>query len=199
MSVAVMVTAFMGTVVQAQQPTVVFSIRGIEPLLDDAEFIGGELGQEGAKETAEQLIRNFTAGKGLAGVEQDKPLGLYWNATAAGEPEMPVLFVPVADADALKELLTELAPERRTVSRSRSTRFPRRSVATSSPRSPMADAIAVVLPPGEAHASNTRSSRDAAASSATSCEASSCTVKRPLSASAVFKGFPPVTVSPAGA
>lgn len=109
--VTVLMTALMAAVAQAQQPTVVFSIRGIDPLLDDAEFIGEELGHEGSKATAEQLIAAFTGGKGLAGIDKEKPLGLYWNASAAGAPEMPVVFLPVADADELKGLLTELPVE----------------------------------------------------------------------------------------
>lgn len=111
LGVAVLLTAVMATAVHAQQPTVVLSIRGIDPLLDDAEFIGGEVGQEGMKATAEQLLGAFTNGKGLAGIDKTKPLGLYWNSTAGGAPEMPVLFVPVADADDLKGLLTDLAPD----------------------------------------------------------------------------------------
>jgi hypothetical protein len=110
LGLAVLMTAVMATAVHAQQPTVVLSIRGIDPLLDDAEFIGGEVGQEDVKATAEQLLGAFTNGKGLAGIDKTKPLGLYWNSTA-GAPEMPVLFVPVADADDLKGLLTDLAPD----------------------------------------------------------------------------------------
>lgn len=110
LGVAVLITAVMATAVQAQQPTVVLSIRGVDPLLDDAEFIGGEVGQEDVKATAEQLLGAFTNGKGLAGIDKAKPFGLYWNSTA-GAPEMPVLFVPVADEDDLKELLTDLAPD----------------------------------------------------------------------------------------
>lgn len=108
--VAMLVTAVMATVVQAQQPTMVFSIRGIEPLLEDADFIGTEIGQTGAKETAEQLFSAFTGGKGLAGIDQTKPLGVYSNATA-GAPPMPVAFIPVSDAEALKGLLSDLAPD----------------------------------------------------------------------------------------
>ncbi len=110
-SLAVLMTAAISTLAHAQQPTVVLSIRGIEPLLSDAEFIGGEIGQEGARDTAEQLIGVFTGGKGLAGIDQTKPLGVYWNATAAGAPEMPVAYLPVADEDDLKGLLTDLAPD----------------------------------------------------------------------------------------
>jgi hypothetical protein len=108
---AVFITACMATVGRAQQPTVVLSVRGIEPLLNDAEFIGNELGQEGAKATAINLISTVTGGKGLAGIDQKKPLGLYWNATAGAGPEMPVAFLPVSDAAALKGLLAELTPD----------------------------------------------------------------------------------------
>ena len=103
-SVAVLITAVMATVVQAQQPTVVVSIRGIAALLDDAEFIGAEIGQTGVKESAETLIGVFTQQKGLAGIDQTKPLGVYVNVTAGGPPA-PVVFLPVSDADALQDLV----------------------------------------------------------------------------------------------
>ena len=74
---AVLITALMVTVARAQQPTVVLSVRGIEPLLNDAEFVGGEIGQEGAKATVIELISTVTGGKGLAGIDQKKPLGMY--------------------------------------------------------------------------------------------------------------------------
>jgi len=105
-----LVTGLMASVVQAQQPTVVFSIRGIEELLDDVDFVGEEVGQEGLKEGAEAQLMGVTGGKGLAGIDQKKPLGFYWNATGGGT-EMPVVFLPVSDADDLKELLTDLTPD----------------------------------------------------------------------------------------
>ena len=108
MTSAVLVAALMVSMVQAQQPTVVLSIRGIAPLIDDAEFLANEAGQEGAKEGIEDAINGFTGGKGLAGIDQTKPLGLYWNATGAG---MPVVFLPITDADDLKGLLTDLTPD----------------------------------------------------------------------------------------
>lgn len=108
---AVLCMAVMATVAQAQQPTMVFAIRGIDPLLDDAEFIGGEVGQEGVKDTVEQLAAAFTGGKGLAGIDRKKPLGVYWNSSAAGAPEMPVIFLPIEDEAELKELFAGLAPD----------------------------------------------------------------------------------------
>ena len=97
--------------VQAQQPTVVLSLKSVDELLDDADFIGEAVGQEGARETAEQFIGAFTGGQGLAGVDQEKPLGLYWSVTAAGEQEMPVVFLPISDEDAFKGLVKMLAPD----------------------------------------------------------------------------------------
>lgn len=106
-----LVTLWMASSVEAQQPTVVLGIKGLEELLDDADFVGEVLGQEGAKETAEQFIGAFTGGAGLAGVDREKALGLYWNVSAAGEPEMPVVFLPVSDADAFHDLVKTLAPD----------------------------------------------------------------------------------------
>ena len=77
---------------------------------------------------------------------------------------------------------TLVAPERRTVSREQVDPAPadvgrRRCV----PRSSIAAAIAIVLPPGEAQASSTRSPGARAGEAPTSCEASSWTTNRPSS------------------
>ncbi len=97
--------------VQAQQPTVVLTIKSVDELLDDADYIGEAVGTEGTRATAEQFLGAFTGGQGLAGVDLEKPLGAYWNVTAAGEPEMPVIFVPIADEDAFQGLVKTLAPD----------------------------------------------------------------------------------------
>jgi hypothetical protein len=94
---------------------------------------------------------------------------------------------------------TDRAPEAATVRASRSTRFPRRSVATTRPRSWIPAASAVVLPPGAAHASRIRSPGLTSAISATSCDASSWTKKSPVPASGVRSGLPSVTTSASGA
>jgi hypothetical protein len=101
----------MASVLHAQQPTVVVSLRGVDELLSDADFLGAEVGQPGMKGIAESLITAFTGGKGLAGVDRTKPLGFYWNARAGGAPEMPVVFLPVSKAGDLKDLLTDLTPD----------------------------------------------------------------------------------------
>ena len=106
-----LLSLWMASPVQAQQPTVVLSLKSVDELLDDADFIGKAVGQEGARETAEQFIGAFTGGQGLAGVDQEKALGLYWNVSAAGQPDMPVVFLPISDEDAFKGLIKMLAPD----------------------------------------------------------------------------------------
>ena len=106
-----LLSLWMTSPVLAQQPTVVLSLKSLDELLDDADFIGEAVGQEGARETAEQFVGAFTGGQGLAGVDLKKGLGLYWNVTAAGEPEMPVVFLPISDEDAFEGLVKMLAPD----------------------------------------------------------------------------------------
>ena len=107
-----LLSLWMVSQVQAQQPTVVLSLKSVNELLDDADFIGPEVGQVlSPKEFALSSISDFTGGKGLAGIDLEKPLGLYWNVSAAGQPEMPVVFLPISDEDAFKGLVKMLAPD----------------------------------------------------------------------------------------
>ena len=106
-----LLSLWMASPVQAQQPTVVLSLKSVDELLDDADFIGEALGQDGARETAEQFLGTFTDGKGLAGIDQEQPLGLYWNVSPAGQPGMPVVFLPIDDEEAFRGLIKMLAPD----------------------------------------------------------------------------------------
>jgi len=101
----VMAFLLLVSAVPAQQPTVALTIRGIDPLLDDAEYVGQQMGRGGLKDAAESTLNIFTGGQGLAGIDRSKPLGLYWSAGPV--MQMPVLYVPVSDAKKLKSLLTE--------------------------------------------------------------------------------------------
>ena len=55
-----LLSLWMAAPVQAQQPTVVLSLKNLDELLDDADFVGESLGQEGARDTAEQFIGAFS-------------------------------------------------------------------------------------------------------------------------------------------
>jgi hypothetical protein len=108
---SVLITAVMVSLVHAQQPTIVFSTRGIDALVEDAEFVGAEVGQNDVKEKFENFVEGLPGGKGLAGLDRSKPFGIYWNATAGGPPAAPVAFLPVSDEDDLIELLKTITPD----------------------------------------------------------------------------------------
>ena len=82
------------------------------------------------------------------------------------------------------------APESRTVLASKSTRRPRTSVATISPRSLHRGGNRRRLPAGRRACVKHAVAALAATSVATICDASSCTTKRPVSASGVSRGLP---------
>jgi hypothetical protein len=96
---------------QSTQPTVVVAVRGIDELLNDADFLGEELGKPGMKGSAEGTLEAITGGKGLTGFNREKPLGAYVTVNANGAPPMPVVFVPVDDAKAVEALITQFAPD----------------------------------------------------------------------------------------
>ncbi len=98
---------------QAAAPAVVVSLKSIEEILDDADFIGSNVGQEGLKEVAEQNIKALTGGAGLSGVDREKTLGLYWNLVESEPDNMGtvVVFLPISDEDEFKDLLKKLAPD----------------------------------------------------------------------------------------
>ncbi|MDB5334479.1 MAG: hypothetical protein JWN70_98 [Planctomycetaceae bacterium] len=110
-SVVVMITMAMVSSAQAQEPTVVLSIRGLDAVLDDADFVGEELGVPGGKTQIENLVNGATGGDGLVGIDRKKPLGVYWTASSGETQEMPVAFIPVSDAEALKRLIEELTED----------------------------------------------------------------------------------------
>jgi peptidyl-prolyl cis-trans isomerase D len=101
----------------------------------------------------------------------------------------------------LEDLAKELnrAPDSRTARSSSATRRPRTSAATMVPSPFKAATICVVLPPGDAQASSTRSPGIAPANSPTSCDASSWTTNTPVWASGVSSGLPSHTISASGA
>lgn len=99
--------------IQAAPPTIVVSIKSIDELLDDANYLGEAVGHEGLRSIAESAINSATGGSGLAGVDQEKPLGVYWNMTAAAKDDIgkTVVFLPISDVDAFKKLISMFAPD----------------------------------------------------------------------------------------
>ena len=102
-----------GATVHSAPPTVVFSVKSLEELLDDADTIGESVGQSGLKEAAEGQINALTDGDGLAGVDRDRAFGAYWSM----DPNDPngigtvVAFIPVTDKEAFEKLIRNFVPD----------------------------------------------------------------------------------------
>lgn len=109
---AVFATAFLTITAQAEQqrPAVVLCARGIESLLDDVEFLAGVFGKEDLRQTVETLLKAFIGGRDVSALNRQKPLGIYWNATAGAKLESAVVFLPISDLDALRRLLSVAVP-----------------------------------------------------------------------------------------
>lgn len=102
----------LATAVDAAPPTVVISIKSIEDVLEDVDFIGENVGTAGLKAKAEQFLNDVTGGAGLSGVDQEKPLGAYWTLPDGAPADLgnPVVFIPVSDAAAFKKLVSNFVP-----------------------------------------------------------------------------------------
>lgn len=97
----------------AAPPTIVVGVKSIDELLDDAELVGSAAGHDGLRATADSAITGVTRGMGLAGVDQEKPLGVYWNMTTPAPNDIGkiVAFVPVSDVEAFQKLIAMFAPD----------------------------------------------------------------------------------------
>ncbi|MBM4075690.1 MAG: hypothetical protein FJ267_08615, partial [Planctomycetes bacterium] len=94
-----------------QQSTVVLSIKSLDELLDDADVIAEVVGQPGIKDQVEMFINAFTSGNGLQGIDRTSGFGVYWNTSEENPLQMPVVFLPVSDSNALQELLKPLVED----------------------------------------------------------------------------------------
>jgi hypothetical protein len=86
----------------APKPLAVVSLSGYDELMGDADFLGGLTGQPNASAVLQQLVMQMTQGKGLAGVDKSKPMGLVVESV----DDMPggAVCIPVTDVNALLEV-----------------------------------------------------------------------------------------------
>lgn len=97
----------------ATPPTVVVGAKNLQELIDDADNLGASVGQNGLADLFENTIKGLTGGIGLAGVDRERPFGLYWSMSQvdANDPGTFVGFVPVTDADEFENLVKQFATE----------------------------------------------------------------------------------------
>jgi hypothetical protein len=93
------------SIVQAQspgdaaKPMAVVGVASYDELMQDADYLGGLLGQPGASQMADMMLARFTRGQGLAGLDKSRPMGLLVQASGMA-PSFGVC-VPVTDLGAL--------------------------------------------------------------------------------------------------
>ncbi len=98
----------------AQEPVVVISTKSADGLISDAKYVLGAGGQPELGNLIDGMIDQFTQGKGLQGIERTKPLGAYMSIAAAGTPDF-VVFIPVNDIKAFRDLLATYLPQQQEV------------------------------------------------------------------------------------
>ncbi len=82
---------------QKDKPTFVVRMAPIENLMGDILHIAKVIGREGEVQMAETLLKNFTGGGGIEGLDSTKPWGVYGKIGPGGIDSEGVLVVPIAD------------------------------------------------------------------------------------------------------
>jgi hypothetical protein len=102
---------WMAIPVLAAEPTVVLSLKSLDELLDDADFLGEAVGQPGLKAQAETTIDALTGG--ADGIDRERPLGFYWKMIDSGPNNLGnlVVFLPISDEDNFEKLVRKFLPD----------------------------------------------------------------------------------------
>lgn len=90
----------------ALKPVAVIAIGSYEKLMQDADFIGSLVGMPGASQMAEGYLGQMTGGKGLAGLDKTKPIGVMVDMSMMF-PNFAA-YLPVTDQAALLAALQPL-------------------------------------------------------------------------------------------
>jgi hypothetical protein len=90
-----------------EKPALVVAFKSLDGLISDAKYISELAGKEEEAKQAEAMLKNLLGDrKGLEGVDPKKPIGLYARINADDPKDSEVvLLIPVADEDALLNLL----------------------------------------------------------------------------------------------
>ncbi len=82
---------------QKDKPTFVIRMAPIDNLMGDVLHLAKVIGREGEVQLAETLLKNFTGGSGVEGLDSTKPWGVYGKVGPGGIDSEGVLMVPIAD------------------------------------------------------------------------------------------------------
>jgi hypothetical protein len=99
LAVLPLICFFTARPLHAQTPYFVFSVQSADELLGDIGHITSGGGKTQGPSPIDQMILQFTGGKGLAGVDKGKPFGLYVASPKNdGGPPQIVVWIPVKNA-----------------------------------------------------------------------------------------------------
>ena len=100
-----LVVAFGPSAAQAQSSDQValISLSSYDEIIEDVGFIGKLTGKPEVVQQMEGMLMFMTQGKGLAGLDKSKPIGIV--AYAQGEELSAIAMIPITDKDALVDLI----------------------------------------------------------------------------------------------
>jgi hypothetical protein len=93
---------------KAAGPAVVLRIKSLEGILSDFAYVAKAAGKEEEAKQLQKMVLAQAGNKGLKGIDQARPLGLYVNVGKEGPDSTAVGLIPVSDEDAVLGLLENL-------------------------------------------------------------------------------------------
>ncbi len=93
---------------KAEKPTFVIRVASIDTLMGHVFHIAKIIGREGEVQMAESLLKNFTGGGGIEGLDPKKPWGMYGKIGPGGIDSEGVLLLPISDQKKFLAFLEKL-------------------------------------------------------------------------------------------
>src|SRR5438128_590654 len=95
---------------QPAAPTVEVRVRSVNDLVARFEYVAGLVGKDNEAKQVREVLKVLAAdGKGLEGVDPDKPIGAYVTLAKEVETSPFVVMVPIADEKRFLQMLKERA------------------------------------------------------------------------------------------
>jgi len=92
----------------AVKPTFVIRVASIDTLMGHIFQVAKAIGRESEVQLAEALLKNFTGGGGIEGLDTKKPWGMYGKIGPGGIDSEGVLLLPIADQKKFLAFLEKL-------------------------------------------------------------------------------------------
>jgi len=92
----------------AVKPTFVIRVASIDTLMGHIFQVAKAIGREGEVQLAEALLKNFTGGGGIEGLDTKKPWGMYGKIGPGGIDSEGVLLLPISDQKKFLAFLEKL-------------------------------------------------------------------------------------------